>query len=471
MLEVSSNGERGRVSTGMAQADEILGGGFPANSINILMGHPGTGKTIFAEQMLFHNADDERPSLYLTTLSEPLSKMVTFLQRFDFYDESRLERAIVYESVGADLAEHGIGSLVDRVREAIRTISPKIIVIDSFRVVHDLAASAAETRLLVSELAGLLTAYDVTTFLVGEYSDEHVAQLPEFAAADGIVQFARRGTSRRDQRYLRVHKLRGSPYREGSHAFNISSSGLRIHPRLITPPVPPDYSNRPERVATGIDGLDALVGGGFWCGSNTLLMGDAGTGKSTFGLCFAMEGIRRREPSLYLNFQENPVQLARTIGELGFDVEEMESQGLTLHYCSPVELQIDSIIVDLFDIVRERGVRRVGIDALGALALAAEESERFHDYMYAMTQRFSTGGVTSLMTLEGWDRHGALEAKDAVRLSAVADGIIILGIDFRSPTPQRTLRIAKQRGTHHDLRAHELFIHTGGLRVGEPATV
>jgi KaiC/GvpD/RAD55 family RecA-like ATPase len=75
------------------------------------------------------------------------------------------------------------------------------------------------------------------------------------------------------------------------------------------------------------------------------------------------------------------------------------------------------------------------------------------------------------MTLEGWDRHGALEAKDAVRLSAVADGIIALGIDFRSPTPQRTLRIAKQRGTHHDLRAHELFIHTGGLRVGEPATV
>src|SRR5882672_11276028 len=95
----------GRVSTGNQEADMILGGGFLANSINVVMGEPGTGKTLFAEQLLFRNADGERPVLYLTTLSEPLSKVVTYLQRFDFYDETKLGTEILYDDVGALLGK------------------------------------------------------------------------------------------------------------------------------------------------------------------------------------------------------------------------------------------------------------------------------------------------------------------------------------------------------------------------------
>ncbi|CAN5422964.1 hypothetical protein BH09GEM1_BH09GEM1_29990 [soil metagenome] len=135
-----------RLTSGNPEADYILGGGFPANSINIIMGHPGSGKTIFAEQLIFANAGDDRPILYLTTLSEPLPKVVRYLQGFSFYDEEKLGTQVIFEDVGTELAEHGPDALVPRLREAIMTLSPKVIVIDSFNAVHDLVSSSLQQR-------------------------------------------------------------------------------------------------------------------------------------------------------------------------------------------------------------------------------------------------------------------------------------------------------------------------------------
>src|SRR3954466_8984656 len=108
-----------RMSSGNPEADHILGGGFPSNSINIVMGHPGSGKTIFAEQLIFHNADVDRPILYFTTLSEPLSKVVRYLQGFRFFDEEKLGTQVVYEDIGPQLAADGAGALIPLLREAI----------------------------------------------------------------------------------------------------------------------------------------------------------------------------------------------------------------------------------------------------------------------------------------------------------------------------------------------------------------
>ena len=251
-----------RISTGSAPADRILGGGFPVNSINMIMGEPGTGKTLFAQQLVFHNAGGDRPILYLTTLSEPLPKVVKYLQGFDFFDEAKLGTSVIYDEVGNELAAEGIGALVPRVRDRIKALSPKIIVIDSFKALHDIAPSIAEMRHVVHDLAGLLTAYETTTFLVGEYSEEQMAILPEFVVADGIVELLRHESGMRDDRYFRVRKLRGSGYREGRHALRLTAGGVEIYRRLITPTNPPDYTVRRERVSTGVAGLDAMVGGG-----------------------------------------------------------------------------------------------------------------------------------------------------------------------------------------------------------------
>ncbi len=223
-----------RISTGNQQADEILGGGFPVDSINVVMGHPGTGKTIFIEQLIFHNAGEDRPILYLTTMSEPLPKVVRYLQQFPFFDEAKIGSEVVYEDIGSELASGGIDALVPRIQESVKSFGPKIIVIDSFKAIHDLAPSIPAMRKMLYELSGLLSAYEATTFLVGEYGEEHVALLPEFAVADGIVQFSRKELGARDERYMRVRKLRGSRYREGVHGFRITDRGLDIYPRLVS---------------------------------------------------------------------------------------------------------------------------------------------------------------------------------------------------------------------------------------------
>jgi circadian clock protein KaiC len=451
-----------RVSTGNTQADEILGGGFPSNSINIVMGQPGTGKSIFAEQLVFRNASDDRPILYLTTLSEPLAKMVSYLQRFAFFDENKIGKSVLFEDIGPQLVEGGFRALLACLEHAIEVSSPKMIVIDSFRALHDLSPSPLELRRVLYELIGLLTAFRTTVFLVGEYTDGDAQRLPEFAVADGIVQFMRNPLSTRDERFLRVLKLRGSAYREGLHAFRIGAGGLEIFPRLTSPEIPEVYTILEERTSTGIEGLDPLLGGGLWRGSTTLVAGPTGSGKTTAGLQFVLEGVRRREPCLYANFQENPMQLARSLRALGADVEDVKRRGLQLLYASPVELQVDRIIVSLFRQIERSEIRRVVIDAVGELVSAANDPQWLHDYLYALVQHFTVRGVTSLLMFEstGGGPDSWFEANGVGRrFSYMSDNIIILS------TARRRLSVIKARATLHDLGSHEVEITRQGLRV------
>jgi circadian clock protein KaiC len=456
-----------RVSTGNPEADRVLGGGFMANSINILMGEPGTGKTLFAEQLVFHNADGDRPVLYLTTLSEPLSKVVIYLQRFSFYDETKLGSSIMYDDLGSALVQGGPEALPRRIREAIETFAPKIIVIDSFKAIHDLTTSPAEMRRMASELAGLLSAFETTTFLVGEYSSDDVARYPEFAIADGILEFARHKKSNADERFIRVSKLRGTGYLEGLHGVHISDRGLQVYPRLVSPTSPFGYSTTRERISTGVEGLDPLLGGGIWRGSTTLLVGPTGSGKTTMGLQFALSGAAAGEPALYVNFQENPTQLARVIDALSPATAADGHPGLHLLYASSVELQIDRVIVEIFGTIEAQGIRRVVIDAVGDLAMAAGDGQRIHDYLYALVQRFTSAGITVFFALED-TMQGPMPMppgpNDFGRVSYMCDNLILLQIE-RGERLQRRLTVYKTRGSEHDDAARPMTISGAGVRV------
>lgn len=451
-----------RVTTGTAAGDVVLCGGFPANTINIVMGQPGTGKTIFVEQILFANAGPERPVLYLTTLSEPMAKVVRFIQAFDFYDETQLGTSVLYEDVGTALAQAGIAALVPRLKEAIKKLGPAVIVIDSFRALHDLTTSAVEVRRMVHELTGLLTAYDATAFLIGEYHQEDIRRYPEFAVADGIVELSRRGLGARDERFFRVLKLRGSRYQEGAHAFEITNRGLRIHPRLVSPRVPVEYRLDVGRVPTGVPGLDDLVEGGLPAGSVTLLTGPSGAGKTTFALQFLLEGIGRGEPCLYLNFQENPTQIGRTIHRLAGG--EATAAALNVVYSSPVELQIDSIVGELFGRIEQQGIRRLALDGVGDLAASTSEPHRAREYLYALTQHLAVRGVTSVLTLEDAARLGSERTLPGDPISYLADNLITLDMTG-AETMRRTVRVLKSRNTAHDTAVRDIRIAPEGIQV------
>jgi circadian clock protein KaiC len=455
-----------RVSSGNAQLDAILCGGFPANSINIVMGEPGSGKTILAERLIFANAklkEDPRPILYLTTLSEPLEKVVRYLQQFSFYDEDVLmSGAIRYESIAVDLEERGVAALVPRLKELITTAAPKIIVIDSFKAVHDLSTSVPEMRRLLYEVSGLLTAYDTTAFLLGEYSEDQIPLFPEFAVADGMVELARKKHGTRDERYLRVLKLRGSNYQEGLHAFTITRDGLDVFPRLTSPIVPAIYTANEERLSTGVGVLDKLLAGGVWAGGATLLEGPTGAGKTTLALQFVLEGVKRGEPGLYVNFQENPTQLARSIKGLALGVPEEEQRNLHYLYASPVELQIDSILVELFRTIQEKNIKRVVVDSVGDLVGAASDHQRLYSYLYALMQHFVARRVACMLT----QTTTAIASPMEGQICALSDAIVRLDLEWHGDRARRTLKIVKARGSNHELDVQDFRITGKGIEVG-----
>jgi circadian clock protein KaiC len=429
------------------------------------MGEPGSGKTTLAEELMFANANDERrPILYLSTLSEPLDKALKYLQQFRFFDAEKIGRTVLCDGLGDELVAKGVGALLPRLKQAIKTQSPKVIVIDSFKAIHDLAGSKQEMRLMLYEVAGLLAAYNTTVLLVGEYRHEDIATYPEFAVADGIIELARNALGTRDERYLRVFKLRGSAYRQGFHAFDITPDGLQVYPRLVSPVEAASYKRSAARTRSGVPGLDDMLGGGFWTGSATLLAGPTGSGKTTMGIQFVLEGLRAGERCMLVNFQENPTQLAHQIDEIGGKLDDEARSRLTMLYYSAVELPIDRIIVSIFQALSRNAISRVVIDALGDLAIAASDTTRMHNYLYAMVQHFAVMGVSSMFTLETDPPIMASDASQG-RLSHMTDNIVFLAIKAQKEHFGRTLRVAKARGTAHDLQARELQIDARGLHV------
>lgn len=453
-----------RVLTGCDGLDEVLGGGIPSNTISVIMGAPGTGKTILAEQLAFANATPEHPALYLTTLSEPLEKIIVHGQTQDFFDNSKVGVSMQYEDLGLMLRESGVDQLAEVVTRLLMERRPGFIFIDSFKALTELMLTPQQRRNVIYDLASVLSSYQCTSFLIGEYAQETMTELPEFAIADVVLQLMKYSTNVSEQRFLRVEKLRGSSSIPGMHAFSIDEKGVKVYPRLLTPTVSPNYSAKVERVNTGISNLDGMISEGFWRGSTTLIAGPTGSGKTIIGLHFITQGALKGEQGLYVGFQENPTQLSRVMKNLGWQPKKLlNGGGFDLLYKSPVELQADTVTSEIFRRVRDGKVKRVVVDALGDLERSSVDRQRFADFIYALTQWFAKENVTCLLMYELtnlFEVHGISDQE----ISNMADNVILLRFT-PGPDMHRTLRIIKTRGSAHDNREHELQITNKGVVV------
>jgi circadian clock protein KaiC len=453
-----------RISTGNAEADLILGGGFPRASINIVMGLPGTGKTIFAEELAFANARDTRPVVYLTSLSEPLAKIIAYSQNFRFFDADVIGTQVLYRNIADEISQEP-ETLPERILNVIQEQRPGVIIVDSFKAMSDLMPDITSWRRVLYELAGTLSAYDVASFWIGEYVNDMIPVLPEFAVVDGIVEFTREQQGSRDTRYMRVVKLRGSGFRDGRHAFRINEAGLEIYPRLVTPIVSPEYSLIPTRLRSGIAGLDEMIETGWLRGTGTLIIGQSGAGKTVLGLHFLQEGSQTGEPGLLVNFQENPIQLLRTVRGFGWKPEELFSaEKLDVLYTSPVELQIDTLVGEIFRRIERNRVQRVVVDALGDLETAARDSQRFREYLYALSQNLAARNITALFIMDTGSEESSPTGDPAREISSFTDNTLLLEM-LMDGDLQRTVRIIKTRGSAHDGRRHPLKITRSGIVV------
>jgi len=457
-----------RISSGIPGLDSILGGGIPRNSINIIMGLPGTGKTILAEKIIFSNASHERPALYLGTVSEPVDKMLRYLQGFEYYDESLIGDAVIYADLSDTLRREGVSALVQEVVRLLKEHKPAFVVIDSFKTLHAFATSEKEFRKALSEFMTTLSSLAITCFLVGEYSTDEIASMPEFAIADGVIELVLQKVGVKDARYLRVMKERGSSFLGGEHAFKISSAGLRVFPRLVTPPEAVSYQLADQREKTGVEVFDTMVGDGFWKGSSTVVFGPPGSGKTLLGLHFIFKGIEMGEKGLIATMQENPTQLRRIVSGFGWDLQKAIDDGmLELYYVSPVDIYIDEFVDTVATMAVDSGAKRLMIDSLNDLEATAPDPTRFRDFMYSLVQTMTTKGISTYMTSEVRSLFSTSVVTE-FGISLISDNVVLIHYVRQESEIRRAISIVKTRASEHDPRIRRFLITSAGIQVGEP---
>lgn len=240
------------ISTGVPSLDDILGGGLPRNSVNVIAGPPGSGKTILAQQIVFQNAHEDKRAPYLVTVSEPTMKMLRYNQQLSFFDANRVGTNVIYLDIGSTLLEGGLTKVAEQIEEYIERYQPMLLAIDSFKALHEVAQDAPTLREFGYRLAVRLTTWGTTSLLVGEYTREAINEAPIFAIADGIILLDQAPRGMQTERYLEVIKMRGDGYFSGRHPLSISSDGIQVYPRVTTPNVTVPYTVGERRVSLGV---------------------------------------------------------------------------------------------------------------------------------------------------------------------------------------------------------------------------
>ncbi|MES2638506.1 MAG: ATPase domain-containing protein [Myxococcota bacterium] len=459
--------------TGVPGLDTVLGGGLPEFSFNIIAGEAGAGKTTLAQQIVFTNATPDRPALYFTVLGEPTLKLLRYQQQYSFFDADRVGTDVRYINLSQELLNGDLGQVLARVVKEVEAARPSLVVVDSFRTVtdHPHPNSAMNLEHFVQTLALQLTTWEVTSFLIGEYTANE-SRNPVFTVADGVMWLSQTAERHSTVRQVQVVKMRGMAVMPGFHTFRISKEGVRIFPRMFQrePPSPRPIIERPvRRLSSGIKGLDEMLGGGFPAGDAILLSGASGTGKTTFSNHFIAAAQQAGESAVMAIFEENPTDFIARAQQIGLDLEAMRMSGrLKVLYLRPLDLSVDETLLAISDAVAEVGATRVVIDSLSGFELALAPTFRtdFREAMYRLVSTLTGTGVTVMMTLEVTYEPTSLSTSTQ-NVSFLSDDIIVQRFVELEGELRTVVTVMKMRGSHHSrgLRAYQ--ISSRGVVLGE----
>lgn len=463
-----------RLATRVPGLDEVLGGGIPEFSFNLIAGGPGAGKTTLAHQIMFAAANPETPALYVTILGEPPLKMLRYQQQYGFFDGSKIPSCIRFLHLGTELLDHGLDAVLDRIVAEVEATSPKLVFVDSFRAVVRRAMEPGQMGLqgFVQRLSLHLTGWEATTFLVGEYEERESESNPIFTVADGILWLSQAVSRNSVVRKIQVVKMRGQSTIPGLHTVKISNDGVRVYPRLPSPPPSPSpLPDRSVRRRTGVAGLDEMLGGGIPGGYSIVIAGPSGSGKTVLATQFIREGIANGEHGVIAVFEKPPSEYLATMPS-GYGLSELVRSGqLEMLYLRPLDLSVDETMDEIASAVKRVGATRVVIDSLMGFELALAQSFRddFRESLYRMVGSLTTLGITVVMTAELTDSYTELRLSPHA-ISFLADGIILQRYAELRGQLQRVMLVAKMRGFQHakELRVYE--ISADGITVGEPLT-
>jgi circadian clock protein KaiC len=458
-----------RLHTGVPGLDEVLGGGLPEFSFNVIAGPPGSGKTTLAHQIMFAMATPERPALYVSVLAEPPLKILRYQQQFDFFDLDQLNRSIRLINLADEAASGDLKKVLARMSAEVEQHQPGLVFIDSFSSIvlgRTLEGQhVLSMQHLLQQLSVLLISWQATTFLIGEYFHDGEPD-PIFTAADGLIWLRQNHQGNSMVRKMEVVKMRGQATVPGLHTFRMGQAGIQVFAPAAQSPPPAMKPATPgsDRLSMGVDGLDEMMGGGLPQGYSLLVAGPSGSGKSILASAFLIEGARQGEKGVIAAFEQ------RSHNSRGPAIAALIDSGqLGVVDTRIVGLSVDEMAMLLVAEIRRLDARRVVLDSLSGfeLALAPTFRDDFRESLSRLVGALAATGVTVLMTSELEDRYTDLRFSP-YGTAFLTDAIIVqryVEIDSRL---ERMLAVVKVRSSPHSDALRRFRIDGQGIHLDAP---
>jgi circadian clock protein KaiC len=453
-----------QLSTGVPGMDEMLGGGIPEFSFNLIAGVPGSGKTTLAHQIMFSLASPSCKAIFFTVVGEPPLKMLRYQQQFPFFDIDQVNKTIRYVNLADDLQSGDFDQLLRRIDQEVKDFEPSLVFVDSFRsVVQSGQKDGMASRNLqhfIQQLGLQMTSWQATTFLIGEYVTPEAELSPIFTVADGILWISQVVHLDSTLRKIQVVKMRGQAQKLGLHTFRIGPQGIEIFPRVIFD-AHPMHIEGDKRLSTGNTVLDQMMGGGLPAAYSMLLVGPSGSGKTVLATQFLAEGARIGEPGVIAAFEKSPNQL------LSHKLKRLIGAGsVGLIDTRVLDLSIDEILHDLVAMIRRMHAKRVVIDSLSGfeVALAPAFRENFREALYRLVAVLTGMGVTVVMTAELEDRYTDLRFSSYGN-AFLADAIVMQRYAEVNGQLRRVLCVVKVRASAHSKELRFYDVVQGELQI------
>ncbi len=457
-----------RLPTGIPGLDTILHGGFRKGRTYMLMGQPGAGKTILANQVCFQHAASGGRVLYITLLAESHTDLVGNLASLRFFDNSRIPETITYLSAFSVLEQGGLEALSELIRKETRAQQASLLVLDGLVAAEEVAPSTQALKKFIHGLQVVSQLVGCTTLVLTTGGGAGLKA--EHTMVDGLLILKQRLFGVRPVRELVVRKFRGSGYLMGPHGFEITSDGISVYPRLETLLESQRRLGPPgkQRHAFGVPGLDKMLQGGMPVGGTTILLGSPGAGKTLLGMKFLVEGARQGERGHYFAFYDSPERMVTQLAGIGVDLEPLiASEALEVSFRPPTENLLDKLGMQLLAAIRERGVKRLFLDGFEGLQRASVRKLRAARFLAALVNECRVRGVSLVYTMETTSAFGPEVLFQMRGLSMVAENILFLRTAELHSELRRFICALKVRNSDYDPALRELLISKKGLEVGQ----
>ena len=460
-----------RVSTGIAGLDDILCGGLTSHRVYLVEGSPGTGKTTLGLQFLLEGIAKGEPCLYIT-LSETADELDAVAASHGW----QTEQLHLFELATDDVldpesqqsvfhpSEVELGETTQSVMEMVDRIKPVRVVFDSLSEMRLLAQNPLRYRRQILALKQFFSSRQCTVLLLDDKSnlaDQHLHSI-----AHGVISLEQIAQEfGKERRRCNVIKMRGIKFRGGYHDYILETGGIRMFPRLVANEHLAEFTARIS--PTGSGGLDQLLGGGLTAGTNTLIAGPSGIGKTTMVVRCLLTALERGEPAAFFLFDEGLGTFYVRAEALGMHLRPFIDSGqLTIHHIDPAELSPGEFAQKLRDAVELSSVTFIAIDSLNAYLQAMPGEQYLILQMHELLSYLNQKGVTTMMVL---GQHGLIgEVRSDIDLSYLSDTTVLLRFFESNGRLRRAVTVMKNRTADHALTIHELQLADGGLVIGEP---